>query len=178
MKKALSILAIAILTFGCTQEHEHDHSAFEQEIAALRAQVDSLTNLDSRKEIATFLTFQKGDAEEAMNFYLEIFEHSEIVKVKRWGAEMNEKEGEVMHATFTLDGNLFMCSDSPAIHDWDFTPAVSNFIECDDETELESLFSKLSENGSVMMPIDNYGFSQKFGFVQDQFGISWQLNLK
>ncbi len=82
-----------------------------------------------------------------------------------------------MHATFELNGNLFMCSDSPAIHDCDFSPAVSNFITCEDENEIEALFSKLSENGQVTMPLNNYGFSQKFGWVVDQFGVSWQLNL-
>ena len=83
-----------------------------------------------------------------------------------------------MHATFNLNGKQFMCSDSPPIHDWGFTPAVSNYVECEDENELERLFTKLSENGKVMMPLNNYGFSQKFGFVEDQFGVSWQLNLQ
>ena len=71
-----------------------------------------------------------------------------------------------------------MCSDSPPIHEWGFTPAVSNYVECKDETQLEQLFTALSENGQVMMPLNNYGFSQKFGFVEDRFGVSWQLNLQ
>ena len=83
-----------------------------------------------------------------------------------------------MKATFELNGNMFMCSDSPPVHDWNFSPAVSNYIECDSETELEKLFSKLSENGKVTMPLSNYGFSQKFGWAIDQFGVSWQLNLE
>ena len=82
-----------------------------------------------------------------------------------------------MQATFELDGNLFMCSDSPAVHDWDFSPAVSKYIECGDETEINTLFQRLSENGTVTMPLNNYGFSQKFGWVIDQYGLSWQLNL-
>ena len=134
---------------------------------------------DSMKgQIATFLTFQKEAAEQAMNFYVELFDNSKIVNINRWGNEGPGKEGTIMHATFNLKGKLFMCSDSPAIHDWDFTPAVSNFVECENESELEGLFTKLSENGKVMMPLNNYGFSQKFGFVEDKFGISWQLNLQ
>ncbi len=129
-------------------------------------------------QIATFLTFQRADAEQAMNFYIGLFENSKIINIKRGGKERPGKEGTIMHATFTLDGNLFMCSDSPAIHDWGFTPGVSNFVECEDENELERLFTKLSENGKVMMPLDNYGFSQKFGFVEDEYGVSWQLNLQ
>ena len=131
-----------------------------------------------KSQIITFLTFQKEDAEQAMNFYIELFDNSKIDHINRWGKEGPGKEGTIMQATFTLNGKTFMCSDSPAIHEWDFTPAVSNYIECSDESELERLFTKLSENGQVMMPLNNYGFSQKFGFVQDQFGISWQLNLQ
>jgi predicted 3-demethylubiquinone-9 3-methyltransferase (glyoxalase superfamily) len=63
-----------------------------------------------------------------------------------------------------------MCSDSPPVHNWDFTPAVSIFVECKDEEELQRLYSKLSENGQVAMPLDNYGFSQKFGWVLTGLG--------
>lgn len=123
--------------------------------------------------MASFLTFQKGEAEQAMNFYMALFDHSEIVSLRRWEQGSPGKEGTIMHATFRLNGQLFMCSDSPAIHDWDFTPAISNYVNCVNESDLNRLFEQLSVNGSVMMPLGNYGFSQKFGFVQDQFGISW-----
>jgi predicted 3-demethylubiquinone-9 3-methyltransferase (glyoxalase superfamily) len=83
-----------------------------------------------------------------------------------------------MHATFELNGKRFMCSDSPPVHNWDFTPAVSVFVECTSEEEVDRLYSKLSENGQVAMPLDNYGFSRKFGWVIDRFGVSWQLNLQ
>ena len=56
-----------------------------------------------------------------------------------------------MQATFTLNRRSYMCSDSPPIHDWDFTPAVSNYVECSDEAELMRLFTSLSEEGQVMM---------------------------
>ena len=62
-----------------------------------------------------------------------------------------------------------MCSDRPSVHDWRFTPAVSNFIDCISEAELDNLFAKLSENSKVMIPPNNYGFSQKFGFLEDPF---------
>ncbi|MEO0896850.1 MAG: VOC family protein [Bacteroidota bacterium] len=128
--------------------------------------------------IYTFLTFQKEDAEQAMNLYIELFDNSEIVDLKRWGKEAPGKEGTIMQATFTLNGKLFMCSDSPPVHEWDFTPAVSNFVICEDENQQKTLFSRLSEEGKVMMPLGNYGFSQQFGWVEDKFGISWQLNLE
>lgn len=132
----------------------------------------------AKGQLLTFLTFQKEDAEQAMNFYISLFDNSKVIDVKRWGPGMPSKEGTIMYATFQLNGSLYMCSDSPAIHEWDFTPGVSNFVDCKDEAELEFLFEKLAENGKVLMPLDNYGFSQKFGFVNDRFGVSWQLNLQ
>jgi len=83
-----------------------------------------------------------------------------------------------MLARFKLNGKEVLCSDSYIKHEWTFTPGVSMFVECRTVSELERLFEKLSEGGQVMMPLDNYGFSQKFGFVEDGFGISWQLNLQ
>lgn len=153
------------------------------EIERLQVENDSLKNIfiqnkaTMKNQISTFLTFQDNNAENAMNFYVELFDNSKIISVKRWGKDGPVEEGKIMHATFDLNGSTFMCSDSPAIHDWNFSPAVSNYIECENEEELERLFSKLSKNGQVTMPLNNYGFSQKFGWVIDQFGVSWQLNL-
>ena len=179
MKKYISILVFLLVTLSCTQHRQNDVT--NEEISALRTEFDSLKKVkssnDIKGQIATFLTFQKEDAEQAMNLYVGLFDNSRIIDVQRWGKEGPGKEGTIMLGTFSLDGKLFMCSDSPPIHDWDFTPAVSNYVECEDESELEQLFSKLSEEGNVMMPLDNYGFSQKFGFVEDRFGVSWQLNL-
>jgi predicted 3-demethylubiquinone-9 3-methyltransferase (glyoxalase superfamily) len=70
-----------------------------------------------------------------------------------------------------------MCSDSPVKHQFSFTPASSTFIDFDSVAELERVFSVLSAGGQVLMPLDNYGFSQRFGWVNDRFGLSWQLNL-
>lgn len=183
MKRTIPILLLlSLLTIGCTASQKEKNNLAE--IEKLQMENDSLKmTIDQSKDvmnqkIATFLTFQKEDAEQAMNFYVELFDNSKIIDLKRWGEEGSGKEGTVMHATFELNGKLFMCSDSPPIHNWDFTPAVSNYVECEDEREIEMLFSKLSENGKVAMPLDNYGFSQKFGWVVDRFGVSWQLNLK
>mmetsp|Transcript_5287 Transcript_5287/g.8988 ORF Transcript_5287/g.8988 Transcript_5287/m.8988 type:complete len:133 (-) Transcript_5287:428-826(-) len=131
-----------------------------------------------KQPIVTSLTFQDGNAEKAMNFYVDLFPNSKVTKMQLWGKDGPMEEGKIQQATFDLDGNHFMCSDSPAIHDWNFTPAVSNYLECEDVAELERLFSKLSESGDVKMPPGDYGFSTRFGWVTDQFGVSWQLNLQ
>jgi predicted 3-demethylubiquinone-9 3-methyltransferase (glyoxalase superfamily) len=176
------LLLLSLVTISCTDSKpEKDNLA---EIEKLQEENDSLKNMLKqnksimKNQLITSLTFQDNNAENAMNFYVELFDNSRIINVQRWGKDGPVEEGRIMQATFELDGNLFMCSDSPPVHDWDFTPAVSIYIECENESELERLFSKLSENGKVTMPLDNYGFSQKFGWVIDQFGVSWQLNLK
>jgi predicted 3-demethylubiquinone-9 3-methyltransferase (glyoxalase superfamily) len=130
------------------------------------------------KQITTFLTFQENNAEEAMNFYIGLFDNSKIIEISRHGKDGPAKEGTIMMAAFELNGKQFICSDSYVKHEWTFTPAISLYVECQSESELEKLFNKLSENGKVFMALDNYGFSQKFGWVGDKFGITWQLNLK
>ncbi|MEL6865425.1 MAG: VOC family protein [Bacteroidota bacterium] len=133
--------------------------------------------MDTKKQITTFLTFQENNAEEAMNFYISLFENSKVLDIQRYGAGGPAKEGTILLARFVLNGKEVLCSDSYITHEWTFTPGVSMFVECQSTSEQDKLFERLSENGQVMMPLDNYGFSQRFGFVEDRFGISWQLNV-
>ena len=77
-------------------------------------------------------------------------------------------KGTVKVALFRLAGSDFSCADSPVTHAWGFTPAVSLWIDCDDENELQRLFDRLSDGGMVFMPLDDYGFSSRFGWVGDR----------
>ena len=85
--------------------------------------------------------------------------------------------GTVKVATFRLAGSDFTCADSPVEHEWGFTPAISLWIDCADNDELERLFGRLADGGVVYMPLDDYGFSARFGWVGDRYGVTWQLNL-
>lgn len=132
---------------------------------------------DMNSKITTFLMFE-GDAEEAMTFYTSLFDDSEIVRIKKYGSDGPggpEAEGTVKNGLFTLQGKQYMAFDSFG-HDFTFTPSISLFVQCDSEEELETLYEKLMEDGTAAMPLDDYGFSKKFGWVQDRFGVSWQLN--
>lgn len=128
------------------------------------------------QKIHTFLMFD-GQAEEAMNFYVSLFEDSEVLSISRYGPEGPGEEGKVIHAMFSLNGQSYMCIDSNIKHDFTFTPAISLYVTCATEHEIHSLYAKLVEGGGELMPLGNYGFSRKFGWVADRFGVSWQLNL-
>ncbi len=76
-----------------------------------------------------------------------------------------------------LAGQEFICIDSPVKHDFGFTPAMSIFVDCACAQELEEVFAALSMEGKVLMPLEDYGFSRRFGWLKRRFGVSWQLNL-
>ena len=116
-------------------------------------------------QISTFLMFF-GQAEAAMNFYVSLFPNARVI---------NRAEGSVKPASFTLNGQNFMCFDSPVKHDFTFTPAISIFVTCDSEAEVDRLFNALSEGGQIFMPLDAYPFSKRFGWTTDRFGVSWQI---
>lgn len=128
------------------------------------------------QKITTFLMFE-GNAEEALTFYISLFDDAEVVRITRYGADGPGADGSVQQATFSLAGAQFMCIDSPAKHAFGFTPAISLFVQCEDEAEIDRLYAALVDQGSELMPLGAYGFSAKFGWVNDRFGVSWQLNL-
>lgn len=130
----------------------------------------------AHQKVTTFLMFE-GRAEEAMTFYTSLFAHAEIVAITRYGPGEAGAEGTVQHATFSLAGQQFMCIDSPMAHGFGFTPSMSLFVQCDTDDEIEHLYAALVEQGQELMPLGSYGFSAKFGWVNDRFGVSWQLNL-
>jgi predicted 3-demethylubiquinone-9 3-methyltransferase (glyoxalase superfamily) len=128
------------------------------------------------KSITTFLMFE-GRAREAMDLYMSLFPNSGIVQMSTYGPEGPGPEGSVMHAIFTINGQQVMVSDSYVKHAFTFTPSTSFFVQCDDTAEFERLFSALSADGQVLMPPDNYGFSKRFAWCNDRFGVSWQINV-
>ncbi|HDR6311292.1 TPA: VOC family protein [Bacillus cereus] len=130
----------------------------------------------TNQKITTFLMFE-GNAEEAMNFYTSLFDQSEIVNISRYDENGPGKEGSVIHATFTLNGQEFMCIDSYVKHAFTFTPSMSLYVTCETEEEIETVFHKLAQDGSVLMPLGSYPFSKKFGWLNDKYGVSWQLTL-
>lgn len=125
--------------------------------------------------IRPFLMFQ-GRAEEALSLYTSLFPGSTVENIARYGPEGPGRNGSVMRADFRLGEQRVVCIDSPVPHDFGFTPAFSFLVDCASEQEIDSLAKALAEGGAELMPLGNYGFSRKFAWVNDRFGVSWQLN--
>ncbi len=128
------------------------------------------------ERITTFLMFQDGCAGQAMDFYVSLFPDSRVERIERYGAEGPGKEGTVVRADFLLNGQRFICIDSPVPHAFGFTPSISLFVDCASEEEIDRLFAALSDGGAVMMPLGEYPFARRFAWVGDRFGVSWQLS--
>jgi predicted 3-demethylubiquinone-9 3-methyltransferase (glyoxalase superfamily) len=123
-----------------------------------------------------FVGDQCGSAEAAMNLYVSAFERSRVIEVERFGPD-DEGERGIKIARFELGGQEVHAMDNGYPHPFSFTPAISIGVECDREQELDAAWAKLANGATLLMPLDAYDFSPKFGWLQDRFGVSWQLQL-
>lgn len=114
------------------------------------------------QKIVPFLWFH-GRAEEAAEFYTSIFEDTQIRDVSRYGEDSMGKAGSVMSATFVLAGQEFIALNGGP--QFSFTPAVSFFVRCDDQAEVDKYWDRLLEGGKAV----------QCGWLQDKFGLSWQI---
>ncbi|KAB8201211.1 Glyoxalase/Bleomycin resistance protein/Dihydroxybiphenyl dioxygenase [Aspergillus parasiticus] len=131
--------------------------------------------------VTPFLMFE-GDAETALNFYVQNIPGSSIMSITRYGPGEAGTEGKVSMAKANIGGSLeVMAIDSYVKHAFKFTPSLSLFVKFTGEhgdDVIDRVVGALSEGGEVLMPLDNYGFSRRFAWVNDRFGVSWQLSLE
>ena len=130
------------------------------------------------KLITTNLWFDKN-AEEAVNYYASLFPNSKINSTSRFGKEGFEHhgmaEGTVMTMEFEMEGQKFTALNGGPV--FKFNESVSFFVYCESNERIEFLYKKLSENGIINMPLDKYDWSEKYAWVKDKFGVSWQLDV-
>ena len=119
----------------------------------------------------------EGQAEEAMRFYVSLFPGARVLEIARYGKGAPGAEGSVSRARFSIGGQTLMCTDSTVKHGFQFSPATSLFVQCTSRERMRVLVERLSEGGKVIMPLDDYGFSKRFAWVADRFGVNWQLNM-
>jgi len=114
------------------------------------------------QKIVTFLWFN-DNAEEAVNFYCGIFKNSKILSMARYGEAGPGPKGSVMSATFQLEGQTFMALNGGPL--FSFTPAISLFVNCETQAEVDDLWGKLLAGGK----------KSHCGWLEDKFGLSWQI---
>lgn len=119
------------------------------------------------------------EAEEAAAFYTSLFENSKVGTTLRYGPSGSQASGQplgsVMTVDFTLDGYRFIGINGGKA--FKPTPAISVSVQCETEEEIDALWNALLEGGFALMPLDKYDWSDKYGWVADKYGVSWQLNL-
>ncbi|RAL25113.1 VOC family protein [Lujinxingia litoralis] len=120
----------------------------------------------------------EGDAQAAIDLYTRTFDDAELLHVERFGEDTPEHAGNIIQAQVRLAGQVLIFTDSSVRHDFSFTPSLSLFVHCDSRQEVDRIFSALSEGGQVLMPLDTYPFSERFGWCNDAFGVSWQIALR
>lgn len=124
-----------------------------------------------------FLMFQ-GEAIEALALYVDAFFGSHTYDVQLYGAGEPGRIGTVKRVRLVIGDQEILVIDSPIKHAFTFTPSFSMFIDFDDEAQLRHAVNELGKGGQFLMPLDDYRFSRLFAWVQDRFGVPWQLNLK
>src|SRR5919109_1255919 len=110
------------------------------------------------------------EAIEAASFHTTIFKDS---RVKNTTALHNTPSGSVDIVTIELSGQEFMLISAGPL--FKFNPSVSFLVACETKEEVDTLWEKLSEGGLPLMPLDKYPFSERYGWIQDKYGVSWQL---
>lgn len=115
------------------------------------------------KKITPFLWFDH-QAEEAMNFYVSVFKNAKAGEIRRYGEAGPGPKGSVMTASFQLEGQDFVALNGGP--HYQFTPAISLFVDCQDQEEVDELWSKLTADG---------GREIQCGWLQDKYGLSWQI---
>lgn len=127
-----------------------------------------------------------ANCEEAINFYTSVFPNSKIVSIKRYPSDMQvgplkDMEGKILTGIFELDGLTFQALDGGPM--FKINPSVSFMVNFDPSRDpaavahLDTLWEKLSEGGKELMPLQEYPFSKRYGWIEDRFGVSWQLIL-
>jgi len=119
---------------------------------------------------APFLMFT-GRCEAALTFYAATLPGCRIVSMDK------KPDGTVAMARLSVAGLEIMANDSPPVHDFSFTPSISTFLTVESAEEVDALARALGAEGAMLMPPDAYGFSRRFAWVEDRFGVSWQINL-
>lgn len=148
----------------------------EYNIPNIKFKINPMAHFQQR--IYNCLWFDEA-AEEAAKFYTSLFQGATLGHTTYYGKEGHEihgqPEGKVMTVSFNLCGTDFLgLNGGPQFK---LNPSISYFVVCETEQETDHLWNKLSEGGQALMPLDKYDWSPKYGWIQDRYGLSWQISM-
>ena len=124
-----------------------------------------------------FFMFTNCKTEDAITLYNSIFSDTKIENLERWtGENPMGPAGMIQSVIFTIKGATFRFMDSQG-HQHSLTPSTSIFVNCDDEAELRKAHAALMDGGFELMELGEYPFAKLYCWVQDRFGLTWQLSL-
>lgn len=126
------------------------------------------------QKITPFLWFD-NNAEEAVALYTSVFKDSKILSTMRYGEAGPGPKGSIMTVSFLLEGQEFTALNGGPVYT--FTPATSLFVQCASREEVDAIWGRLSEGGTVLMELGEYPFGERYGWLNDRFGLSWQVSL-
>ena len=126
-------------------------------------------------KVINFLLFN-GIAEEAILFYTSLFRDSANSSIACYDDPATELSGKIRHCLFVPKVQEFLGMDNSSKPGYAFTPAVSFLVRCEEEEEVNIYFEAISKGGKIYMPLGSYPFCKKFGWVEDKYGLSWQLH--
>lgn len=121
-----------------------------------------------------------NQAEEAVNFYTSLFSNSKIGIISRYdkesAKESGQPEGSILTIEFQLEGYKFLALNGGPT--FKLNPSTSMFVYCDGDDVIEQLYNRLKEGGNILMPLDKYDWSPKYAWIEDKFGLTWQLDVE
>lgn len=137
-----------------------------------------MPDCDDVQKIVPHLWFD-DQAREAARFYTSLFQDASIGATTRYSEAGSEIHGRPTGSVMTVDFHVAGCelvalNGGPT---FEFTPAISFFVTCETEAEVDALWRKLSEDGAALLPLDSYDWSERYGWVEDRYGLSWQVAL-
>jgi predicted 3-demethylubiquinone-9 3-methyltransferase (glyoxalase superfamily) len=126
--------------------------------------------------ITPFLMFT-GQAKKALSLYERCFSDFSIVQCDEYPEGEERMRGKIHYAVISIHGQQLAVIDSPVEHAFGFTPSLSLMVEFTDPAAIRQAYNKLTDGGEILMPLDRYDFAAQYAWINDPFGVSWQLKV-
>lgn len=126
--------------------------------------------------LTPFLMFT-GQASQAMDLYRRCFTEFAVLQCDEYPGDDPQLAGKIHYAVISIHGQQLAVIDSPVEHAFDFTPSLSLMVEFTEPESINKAYDLLTDGGEILMPLDRYDFASQYAWINDPFGVSWQLKM-